>query len=185
MNLFDTLTELDAVKYNHRMIVHGIHDERKIIPLSLVSYVCATANNRDYFKVARHSVKFPIKDITMNRYNKKLTDEQYSALLTFLLHCRDYSAWAVPATTVVEYKSSTELRYNDEFKTFLDAHVEFAENVYNLGFDTGDISMVTSDKSVRNDIMNYLVTALANTVPDELFAEEATGDVEVIGIAEE
>lgn len=188
MNLFDTLTGMSNYKYNHRMIVHGIHGERQIVPLSLPSYICAIANNRDYFSVARHSCKFPIKEVTLNRYNKKLSDEQYSALLTLLLHCREYTTPALPTNVFVQYKSSVELKYDGEFRKFMDSNVEFAENVYALGFDTGEISFVTEEHSAHKDIMAFFTIALVHATPDEFFAEdnhEPGADVETIGEAED
>lgn len=188
MDLFNILTELGERKYNHRMIVRGIHGERVIVPLSLPSYICATVGNRDYFAVARHSCKFPIKEVILNRYNKKLTDEQYSALLTLILHCREYDTPALPTNVFVHYKSSVELKYDAGFKDFMDKNVEFAENVYGLGFDTGEISFVTEEHSAHKDIMAFFTVALVHATPDEYFAEDITdpnADVETIGEAED
>lgn len=188
MDLFNILTELGERKYNHRMIVRGIHGERVIVPLSLPAYICATVNNRDFYSVARHTCKFPIKEVILNRYNKKLTDEQYSALLTLILHCREYDTPALPTNVYAEYKSSVELKYSPEFKDFMDKNVEFTENVYGLGFDTGELSFVTKEKSTHKDIMAFFTVALVHATPDEYFVNEdemQLDDVETIGEAEE
>lgn len=185
MQLYETLKELSNVKYNHKMIVHGIYGERQVIALPVTSFVCMLANGRDYFTAARHSCKFPIKDVNVNRYNKRLTDEQYSALITLLIHCKDYSTPGFSTDVSVEYKSSKELRYCDELKAFIDGNVEFAENLYNLGFDTGDIHLVHGARHIHRDIMEFFTDAIVSTVPDEYFADEATEDVEIIGPEED
>ena len=186
MKLSDTLTRLAKRQHNHRMIVHGIHGERVIIPLTLIQFICATANNRDYYALAHAHCNFPIKEVILNRYSKPLTDEQYSALLTFLLHCRDYPSLKVSPNATVVYKSSTELKYDKDFRAALDADVAFCENVYSLGFDTGEISIVDDpDRYLAKEVSEFLTVVLINLVPDECFEEEDPNNNDVTVVTDD
>ena len=184
MKLSDTLSQLTKKQLNHRMIVHGINGERVIVPLSLIQFICATANGKDYYKLAHSHCNFPVKEVILNRYNKRLTADQYSALLTFLLHCREYPNLSVAPTSTVVYKPSTELKYDDTFRSVIEADVEFCENVYSLGFDKGEICIVDDpDRCIPREVSEFLTVTLISLVPDEYFEEEDPNndDVTVIG----
>ena len=174
MDLFNTLETLNDKKLNHRMIVHGINGERVIVPISVIQFVSSIAIERNDRKFAHDMCKFPIKEIILNRYGKKLTDDQYSALLTLLVHCRHYNGDMVNPFYAVKYESSNEKRYSPEFKSLIDSNTELAEAVYNLGFDTGDISFVQCEKPVTQEIIGYLTISLTSTIPDEMFVPEGT-----------
>lgn len=183
MKTSDTLFTLSDQKLNHRMIVHGIHGERVIVPIPLPNFVCAIATERNDHAFAHKACKFPIKEVILNRYNKKLTDEQYSAILTLLVHCRQYSGLTVDNNIKVVYKSSHELKYLNSFKALLDTSVELDEAVYNLGFDTGEISLETADYNVVQDVLGYVTYCYVNTLPDDMFLnDEDYPDAEVMPV---
>lgn len=183
MKISDALFTLSDKKLNHRMIVHGIHGERVIVPVTLINFVCAIATDRNDHAFARRACKFPIKEVILNRYNKKLTDEQYSAILTLLVHCRQYGGLAIDSNIKVVYKSSHELKYLNTFKALLDSSVELDEAVYNLGFDTGEISLETADYNVAQDVLGFVTCCYVNTLPDEMFLDDSEyPDAEVMPV---
>ena len=172
MNLYNELVNLLDEKYNHRIIVHGIHGERTVIRVPLATFVLRVCVLDEKEELVREYCDFPIKEIVINPYNKVLTENQYSALLTFLAYCKPYRVPLPNDGICIVYKVDKELRYDKAFKQFLNSNIDFEENAYLLGYSTGDISCLVGEHSYANDVLRYLAYAAAHSLPECVLNEE-------------
>ena len=83
--------------------------------------------------------------------------------------------------TLVKYTSSSELKYDEAFKAAMDSDVTLAEAVYNVGFDTGEITFEKVDYNVESAVVRFLMTIYINALPDEQFIDPSElGDAETM-----
>ena len=176
MGLYEELVGLEDERYNHRIIVHGIHGERKVIHLPLATFVLRVCALGERDTIVRENCNFPIKEVIVNQYTKRLTDAQYSALLTLLAYCKEYRVPLPHDCVYIKYTSDRELKYDDAFKLFLTSNIDFEENAWLIGYNTGDIKCVVDDYSYAGDVLHYLAYVAVHRLPDCVLNEENYDD---------
>ena len=180
MKLYPTLESTLDPQLNHKMIVHGIHGEKKVIPLRLINFVCMLVHGRSDYRYAHEHTDFPIKEAILNRYGKKLTEDQYSALLTLIFHVNRNDTGVIGPRDLVIYKQSNELKYSDEVKAAFEQEKYIAEAVYNLGFDTGELSIEHVTWDVTTQLVKFMVTLYVNDMPEDMMYKSENPELDEI-----